>query len=103
MPCVIVSTENRQGNKKMTRVAHLEIFGVQPNAVQSVCAKQFSGSASLVEIKGGKNSRDRHDITLQGDHAQDMADFLMQRFGVPRAYITISRVKGKANSGGGRR
>lgn len=52
VPQVAICTEKRQGNKRVTKVAGVEAFLVEPDALSSEFQKKFAASTSVVDLPG---------------------------------------------------
>ncbi|GLI62284.1 hypothetical protein VaNZ11_004846 [Volvox africanus] len=84
LPVVQISTEKRQGNKRVTKVVGLEPFFVDLEQVAGECQRRFACSTNLVELPGKGAG---HEVILQGSFVEQVADFLMQQYGIPKKYF----------------
>ena len=92
-----ISTEKRQGNKRVTKVVGLEEFLIDAEALSGVLAKYLAGASSVEELPGGKTGRA---VIVQGEHEARLATILADRYGVPRKFIAIAGGGGKKGGKG---
>ncbi|EFJ51539.1 hypothetical protein VOLCADRAFT_56991 [Volvox carteri f. nagariensis] len=88
LPAVQISTEKRQGNKRVTKVMGLEPFLVDIEQVAAECQRKFACSTSVVELPGKGAG---HEVVLQGSFLEPVADFIMQQYGIPKKYFQIKK------------
>lgn len=82
---VQIMTERRQGNKKVTKVAGLESFLIDAEALASELQKKFACSTSVTELPGKKG----HEVLVQGGVIDDLARHLVEQYGIPKRYIEV--------------
>ncbi|GLC72504.1 hypothetical protein PLESTF_001258200 [Pleodorina starrii] len=87
-PAVQISTEKRQGNKRVTKVVGLEPFLVDLEQVAADCQRKFACSTNLVELPGKGAG---HEVVLQGSFLEQVADFVMQQYGIPKKYFQVKK------------
>ncbi|KAG2432033.1 hypothetical protein HYH02_013103 [Chlamydomonas schloesseri] len=85
-PAVSISTEKRQGNKRVTKIAGLEAFLVDPEVVAGECQRKFACSTSVVDLPGKNTGQE---VVLQGSFPEKAADFLMTTYGIPKKYFLV--------------
>ncbi|PNW83028.1 hypothetical protein CHLRE_06g303650v5 [Chlamydomonas reinhardtii] len=85
-PAVAISTEKRQGNKRVTKIAGLEAFLVDPEVVAGECQRKFACSTSVVDLPGKNTGQE---VVLQGSFPEKAADFLMTTYGIPKKYFLV--------------
>ena len=78
------------GNKVVTRVRGLELYGFDSAAVAKECQKKFACSASLGVVAGKKEK----EIVIQGHLAFELEGYLTEHCGVPRQFMAINILKG---------
>jgi translation initiation factor 1 (eIF-1/SUI1) len=62
-------------------------------------AKKFAASTSMGEVEGKKNEG-RKEILVQGDVIKATAEFLMQKYQVPKRFIQVMDKAGGSNKKG---
>ncbi|KAJ8759478.1 hypothetical protein K2173_007091 [Erythroxylum novogranatense] len=82
---VQIVTERRQGNKKVTKVAGLETFLIDAEALASELQKKFACSTSVADLPGKKGL----EVLIQGGVIDDVARYLVEQYSVPKRYIEI--------------
>ncbi|GFR52464.1 hypothetical protein Agub_g14966, partial [Astrephomene gubernaculifera] len=87
-PVVQISTEKRQGNKRVTKVVGLEPFLVDLEQVAGECQRKFACSTNVVELPGKGAG---HEVVLQGSFLDPVADFIMQQYGIPKKYFLVKK------------
>ncbi|XP_057973359.1 uncharacterized protein LOC131161545 isoform X2 [Malania oleifera] len=80
-----IMTERRQGNKKVTKLAGLESFLMDAEALASELQKKFACSTSVAELPGKKG----HEVLVQGGVIDDLARHLVEQYGIPKRYIEV--------------
>eukprot|EP00730_Choanoeca_flexa_P009877 TRINITY_DN1426_c0_g1_i1.p1 TRINITY_DN1426_c0_g1~~TRINITY_DN1426_c0_g1_i1.p1 ORF type:complete len:632 (+),score=196.74 TRINITY_DN1426_c0_g1_i1:108-2003(+) len=92
-PQKIVIEQKRIANKNMTVVSALSRFGIRlDDELKRAVAKRFSVAVSYADSPDASLGRL---LRVQGKYLQELADFLMERYSIPKRYITILKAKGK--------
>jgi len=89
-PAVQISTEKRQGNKRVTRIVGVEAFLVEPEVVAAECQRKFATASSVGELPGKGAGKE---VLLQGDLTAKVADHLMAAYGIPKKYFQVKAGK----------
>lgn len=85
---ISIQTEDRQGGRKhVTKIAHVEAFGLNPEELGGILQRKFQTSSSVQKLPG-KNEAGK-EISLQGDLLQEVAAFLAASYGIHAQYITV--------------
>eukprot|EP01113_Clastostelium_recurvatum_P022766 TRINITY_DN2728_c0_g1_i2.p1 TRINITY_DN2728_c0_g1~~TRINITY_DN2728_c0_g1_i2.p1 ORF type:complete len:182 (+),score=56.87 TRINITY_DN2728_c0_g1_i2:302-847(+) len=89
---VTICTTSRNKRKYVTTVAGLEKFGIKLADAAKLFGKRFACGASVV-----KNPQDKEEIDIQGDVADDLLDYIVEKYGeqVPEDCIQIIEDKKK--------
>ena len=97
-PKALITIEKRTGTKVVTKLAHLEVFGINPNILGPELQKKCAGSASVGQLVGGKPGT--LEILIQGDQ-KDVIEKELGRRGVDRRWIEVlDKTKKKSGTGG---
>jgi translation initiation factor 2D len=86
---VQISSERRQGNKQVTRIVGMEDFLVPADAVAQACQKRFACATTTAELPGKQKSG--HEVILQGNVVEKVAEYLMCTYGVPKKYFLVKK------------
>ena len=89
---VVVSVEQRAGNRTVTRLSGLDRFGVDVAEWGREAARHYAASVTSEESKGGKKGA--RDVLVQGDCRPALAERLWREHGIPREYVRLE-AKGK--------
>eukprot|EP00934_Nitzschia_sp_Nitz4_P005414 Nitzschia sp. Nitz4//scaffold35_size145790//119635//120438//NITZ4_003052-RA/size145790-processed-gene-0.247-mRNA-1//-1//CDS//3329549190//5404//frame0 len=86
---VIIQKEQRNKRKATTVVVGLEtVPGIKLKDAAKAFSKRFAGSSSVKEVKSKQNKVSQH-IILQGDHVDDVAVMLVEKFQVAPSSIFL--------------
>lgn len=102
-PKVGITIEKRSGTKVVTKIANVEVFGINPSLLGPELQKKCASSTSVGQLVGGKPGV--MEILVQGDQ-RDAVEKELARRGVDRRWIEISdktKKKTGAPGAGGRR
>lgn len=99
VPYVEVHLEQRQGNKFMTKIRGLEVFGIDLNQFVKDCQKTFSCSATLANLTG-KQSKFK-EVLIQGNVAKEVPGRILDSYGIsPTLAKVISPTTGSKGGAG---
>ncbi|KAG2496973.1 hypothetical protein HYH03_004979 [Edaphochlamys debaryana] len=87
-PAVSISTEKRQGNKRVTKIAGLEPFLVDPEQVSAECCRKFACATGVVDLPGKGQGQE---VVLQGNFLEALPDFLISQYGIPKKYFLVKK------------
>jgi translation initiation factor 2D len=91
-PQLLVSSEKRQGTRRVTKIAGLEQFLVSPEAVADAAAKKFSAATTLEDALGKHNKAKV--VCVQGDVVDGAVAWLSaEPFGIPRRFFEVKKCK----------
>ena len=93
VPPVVVSVEQRAGNRSVTRLSGLERYGVDVVEWGREAARYYAASVTSEESKGGKKGA--RDVLVQGDCRDGLGERLWHDYGIPREYVKVEAKKGK--------
>lgn len=96
---VLIRTEQRQGRKVVTVLSGMETFLISADTLRTELAKKFAASTSMGDVEGKKNEG-RKEILVQGDVIKATAEFLMQKYQVPKRFIQVMDKAGGGNKKG---
>jgi translation initiation factor 2D len=88
LPCIAISSERRQGNKRVTRIAGLEAFLVDPEEAAGACQRRFACSSTVAELPGKGAG---HEVVIQGNVIDEVADWVMKTYAVPKKYFQVKK------------
>ncbi len=86
LPCITICSERRQGNKRVTRIAGVDAFLIDPEDVAQACQKRFACSSTVVELPGKGAG---HEVVIQGNVIEEVADWVIKTYGVPKKYFQV--------------
>mmetsp|Transcript_13125 Transcript_13125/g.30666 ORF Transcript_13125/g.30666 Transcript_13125/m.30666 type:complete len:576 (+) Transcript_13125:118-1845(+) len=78
---------SRKGAHNVTRICNLEAYSIDVVAVGDELKKKLSCTV-YIEDMPGKNTKDKM-MQLQGHVAQEFADFVLDRFGITKNFISV--------------
>ncbi|XP_070563813.1 eukaryotic translation initiation factor 2D-like [Ptychodera flava] len=84
LPVINITTEQRTGNKKVTLVQNLEIFGIDAKSFAHKVQVGVAASTSIVAI-AGKSAGSQ--VLIQGNQINYVAQLLLDEYKIPRKYI----------------
>lgn len=91
-PQLLVSSEKRQGTRRVTKIAGLEAFLVNPEAVADAAAKKFSAATTLEDALGKHNKAKV--VCVQGDVVDGAVAWLSgEPFGIPKRFFEVKKCK----------
>jgi translation initiation factor 2D len=91
LPSVTVTVETRMGNKVVTHIRGLEVFGVDLQAFTKDCQKRFACAASTGLVPGMVKDRE---VVVQGHLSSELEGLLVEGCGVPKHLIEVKVGKG---------
>ena len=91
LPTVQVTVETRMGNKVVTHIRGLEVFGVDLGGFVKDCQRRFACAASAGFVPGMVKDRE---VVIQGHLSAELEGLLVEQCGVPRHLIEVKVAKG---------
>jgi len=85
VPCVEMNTATRSGNKKITTVINLPVFGIDPAEFAHRCQVGVAASTSVGEAPNRPPGTSQ--VLVQGNQVRFIAKLLQEDFHVPKKYI----------------
>ncbi|KAJ5082617.1 RNA binding protein Ligatin/Tma64 [Penicillium argentinense] len=76
-PKALVTIEKRSGNKVMTKVSNLEVFGIIPNLLAEELQKKCASSTSVAQASGA--AKGIMEVLVQGDQRKAVDTALVRR------------------------
>lgn len=83
-PIIHLTTATRTGNKKVTIISNLDMYGVNIPEFAKAIKLGVAASTCMTEVPGYKSEQ----LLVQGNHIQFIYDLLVQTYKVPRGNIT---------------
>jgi len=83
----ICLTLSKKGAHNVTRVANLEAYGLDPEAMGDELKKKLNCMMHIEDVPG-KNAKDKI-LQLQGHVDQELAQYLEQRYGITKAFMDV--------------
>jgi len=77
-------TATRSGNKKVTLVTNLEVFGIDPNKFAHKCQVSVAASTS---VYAAANKKSGWEVLVQGNQLNFITKLLLQEYKIPRKYV----------------
>jgi translation initiation factor 2D len=91
-PVLLVTSEKRQGTRRITKIHGLEQFLISAEAVGEAAAKKFASAATLEDALGKHNKAKI--VCVQGDVVDAAVAWLCDApFGVPKKHIEVKKCK----------
>lgn len=82
---VIIHKISRNRKKAVTSIVGMDtVPDIKLKDVSKACSKRFAGSSSVKDLPNGKK-----EIIIQGDHMDDVAAMLVDKFKVPREAVFL--------------
>jgi translation initiation factor 2D len=81
---IVVSTERRAGNRYMSKIKGLELFGIDCVLFAKEAARIFSASATVAESIGNTK-----EVLVQGNITGEIANKLHEMYKIPPQYVSI--------------
>lgn len=78
---------SRKGAHNVTRACNLEAYGLDPTAMGDELKKKLNCTVNIEDMPG-KTSKDKL-LQLQGHMEQELAEFLLQRYGITKGFMSI--------------
>ncbi|CAG7916511.1 unnamed protein product [Penicillium olsonii] len=94
-PKITVTLEKRTGSKTVTKVVHLEVFGVIPTLLAQELQKKCAGSTSVTQATGAPKGV--MEVLVQGDQRKAIETALLRRGLRPQLIEVIDKTKKKKN------
>nr|XP_057907988.1 eukaryotic translation initiation factor 2D isoform X2 [Doryrhamphus excisus] len=79
-----ITVVSRGGNKKVTLIKNLEVYGLDPPAVATALQHKVQASSVLQPVPGSKNNVL---VQIQGNQIQQVGRLLLDHYQIPRKYI----------------
>lgn len=83
-PIIQISTATRSGNKKVTMIRNLDMYGINIAEFSKLCKNGVQASTSITKIAGTNLDQ----FQIQGNHVKFIHDLLVEKFGVAKGNIT---------------
>ncbi|CAG9771163.1 unnamed protein product [Ceutorhynchus assimilis] len=81
---ISMTVKVRSGNKKVTLIDNLEVFGVNINEFAKECQHGVAASTSITPAPPGKKS---DQLLVQGNQVVFVHDLLVEKYKIPKRYI----------------
>lgn len=78
---------SRKGAHNVSRICNLEAYGIDVPSLGDELKKKLNCTVHI-EPMPGKNSKDQC-MTLQGHVAQELGDYLQQKYGITKAFMSV--------------
>lgn len=88
---VVMTVTQRNKRKSITTVAGLDLFDVPLPEVSKLFSKRFACGSTVT-----KNASQKDVVEVQGDVPAEIAEILVQKYGVPQEAIFVVRGKEKS-------
>ncbi|XP_065197344.1 eukaryotic translation initiation factor 2D-like [Sycon ciliatum] len=98
---ISVSTALRTGNKVVTLIDNVEVYGIEAKDLAERMQHVMASSAS-VHNKATKGKADRQ-VLVQGNAVRAVTDMLQDHYNVPQQAITVQQGKSKKSGGKGKK
>uniref|UniRef100_A0A336K476 CSON005261 protein n=1 Tax=Culicoides sonorensis TaxID=179676 RepID=A0A336K476_CULSO len=83
-PIIHITTATRTGNKKVTIISNLDLYGINITEFAKAIKLAVAASTSMTEVPGYKTDQ----LLVQGNHVQFIYDLLVTSYKIPRGNIT---------------
>ncbi|GJQ78855.1 hypothetical protein Trydic_g8647 [Trypoxylus dichotomus] len=80
---IIMSTQTRSGNKKVTLIDNLELFGIKLSEFAKECQHGVAASTSITRPPGKKSDQ----LLVQGNQILFVHNLLVNKYKIPKKYI----------------
>lgn len=80
---IVMSTQTRSGNKKVTLIDNLELFGIKLSEFAKECQHGVAASTSISKIPGKKSDQ----LLVQGNQILFVYNLLVDKYKIPKKYI----------------
>ncbi|KRT78739.1 hypothetical protein AMK59_7029 [Oryctes borbonicus] len=80
---IVMSTQTRSGNKKVTLVDNLELFGIRMSEFAKECQHGVAASTSITKPPGKKSDQ----LLIQGNQILFVHNLLVNKYKIPKKYI----------------
>jgi translation initiation factor 2D len=95
---VRVESDRRGGDRRVTRVAGMEVFFIEPNELSATLSAKLATSCAVVEVEGANNVG-KMEVVAQGNAVEKVARILTEHYGVPsRLVLCHDKLKGKGKN-----
>ncbi|KAF2884982.1 hypothetical protein ILUMI_21203 [Ignelater luminosus] len=84
LEAISITVAKRSGNKKVTLVDNLEIFGINIDEVASACQR---GVAASTNINRSQTSKKTDQLQIQGNQVLFVFNLLQEKYKVPKKFI----------------
>jgi len=78
---------SRKGAHNVTRICNLEAYGLDVQSIGDELKKKLNCTVHIEDMPG-KNTKDQL-MQLQGHMDQELADFLLSRYGIPKSMLSV--------------
>ncbi|CAH3015379.1 unnamed protein product [Porites evermanni] len=82
-----IKVEQRMGNKKVTLIRNLELYGISPQEFAHNIQLKAACSTSVSQLPG-KNISPGMQVLIQGNQVAIVAKFLLDEYKIPKKYIS---------------
>lgn len=82
-----IKVEQRMGNKKVTLIRNLELYGINPQEFAHNIQLKAACSTSVSQLPG-KNISPGMQVLIQGNQVAIVAKFLLDEYKIPKKYIS---------------
>ncbi|XP_063706221.1 eukaryotic translation initiation factor 2D [Culicoides brevitarsis] len=83
-PVIHITTATRTGNKKVTIISNLDLYGVNITEFAKAIKLAVAASTSMTEVPGYKSEQ----LLVQGNHVSFVYNLLVDTYKIPRGNIT---------------
>lgn len=83
-PIIHITTATRTGNKKVTIISNLDLYGVNISEFAKAIKLAVAASTSMTEVPGYKSEQ----LLVQGNHVLFIYNLLVDTYKIPRGNIT---------------
>ncbi|XP_077863853.1 eukaryotic translation initiation factor 2D-like, partial [Saccoglossus kowalevskii] len=84
VPSITINVEKRTGNKKVTLVQNLEVFGIDPKSFARTVQVNVAASTSISPLPGNGAG---FQVLIQGNQINYVAQLLLDEFKILKKYI----------------
>lgn len=88
-PPVHLSSEKRQGNKRVTRVTGLEAYLVDVDACAAELRSKLACSTTVADLPGKNNPG--KEVLVQGDAVDKVGEYLVKEYQIPKRFILAAK------------
>ncbi|KAI8838911.1 hypothetical protein BC829DRAFT_492940 [Chytridium lagenaria] len=78
-----IIVEVRQGRKNVTRVAGMEVYGIDPEDLAKELKVRCASSTTVTPLPGKSSSTPLHEVMVQGSKIREVCECLVERYKIP--------------------